>query len=297
MKIKEFVSELRDKVLKVFSKNDSFDMKMYAHMFLEDVYVGILPFDDREKPSFSVGLNGGDRNSEFELCEAIERHSRRDLKEGFTDFVRETAKALAYDGKVYYRILFHDDKKSRFDLIRLHREDVWSFFGYHFVLSRTRHPHKQAGNLRWGQIVCFKLPPEYKTLPSIVRKMSKVDPTGLPDFALDQYDLECPKSDRIPVDFNVIKNSEEYKLGRLTRTVGWTGRRLLSERMTEYYFMHRELIFKAFLIGLRDAIVVDLNKVLGILAAQIGFPSSITTHGLPTTDEVSNSQDLLRHRR
>lgn len=293
MKIKEFISRWAQKALKGLRKNDPFDIRMYAHMFLEDVYVGILPFDDRDKPSFSVKLNGGDRNSEFELCEAIERHSRRDLKEGFTDFVRETAKALAYDGKVYYRILYRNEKSSRFDLIRLYREDVWSFWSCHFVIKKPRRPVSKDENYRWGQIVCFRLPPEYRALPSLVRKMSKIDPTGLPEFALDQYHPECPKSDRIPVDFNVIKNSEEYKLGRLTRQVGWSGRRLLNERMTEYYYMHRELLFKEFLIKLTEGIIGDLNKVLGLLFKELNFPSSIIVEGLPTLDEISKSKELL----
>jgi len=266
---------------------------MYAHMFLEDVYVGILPYDNSNKPSFSVRLEGGDRNAEFELCEEIERHSRRDLKEGFTDFVRETAKALAYDGKVYYRILYKNEENSRFDLTRLCRQDVWSFLGYHFVLKKPQRPTRKKEDNRWGQIICFRLPSEYRGLPSLVRKMSKIDPTGLPDFALDQYHPECPKADRVPVDFNVVKKSEEYRLGRLTRQIGWTGRRLLNERMTEYYYIHRELLFKEFFIKLTSQIIADLNKVLGQLNKELNFPSSIFVEGLPTLDEISKSQDLL----
>lgn len=262
-------------------------------MFLEDVYVGILPFDDRNKPSFTVKLNGGNRDCEFELCEAIERHSRRDLKEGFTDFVRETAKGLAYDGKVYYRILYTNDEKSRFDLIRLYREDVWSFLGWHFVIKKSHRARRKEESHRWGQIVCFRLPPEYRGLPALVRKMSKIDPTGLPEFALDQYHPESPRSLRIPVDFNVVKNSEEYRLGKLTRNIGWTGRRLLSERMTEYYYLHRELIYKEFLIKLRERIIADLNKLLGDISREIDFPSAIVVEGLPSLDEISKSRDLL----
>jgi hypothetical protein len=293
MKIKDSIISWSHKVSKILRRNDPFDIKMYAHMFLEDVYLGILPYDDHNKPSFTVKLNGGSQDSEFELCEAIERHSRRDLKEGFTDFVRETAKGLAYDGKVYYRILYTNEEQSRFDLIRLYREDVWSFLGYHFVFKKDRRPRGKKESHRWGQTVCFRLPPEYKGLPFLVRKMSKIDPTGLPEFALDQYHPESPKSLRIPVDFNVVKNSEEYRLGRLTRSIGWTGRRLLSERMTEYYYLHRELIYKEFLIKLREGITRDLNKVLGYISHEIDFPSAIVLEGLPSLDEISKSRELL----
>ncbi len=267
---------------------------MYGHMFYEDVSLAIMPYDRiHSEPRYVLQLTEGDPAKEEQLRLAIDQGSSWNLKESVENFIRETAKSLIYHGRTYYSINYFEGTEKRFEIVRVWPDQVLSIFGMHIPLYDTLRYSRAKNGCKKSEIVCFKLPHSCRSALTLLRTLSTINPSHLPEFAMKQYDPEITLSERVPVSFAAIRMSEEIRLAKLTKDIGWNGRGLLSERMTEHYWLTRQLRFERFLAQLRGTIMSSFNNLLAQVDKKIGFSCRLKLEGIATEVDVDSSEQIL----
>jgi hypothetical protein len=79
-----------------------------------------------------------------------------------------------------------------------------------------------------------------------------------------------------------------------TKLIGWNARQIPDDVFTtEYYYIHRFLLFERFKLQVRESILEALNDAITRAGKILNFASQIVMEGLPTLTFIQESRKAL----
>ena len=100
-------------------------------------------------------------------------------------------------------------------------------------------------------------------------------------------------ADRALEDSAKVWLARDLQIGRLTASVGWGGRGLLHEHMSEFHVILRELRWQRFCIEMRDAILATLSLTFQRIGELRNERPRLVWDGLATLEEVEKAERKL----
>lgn len=286
---------------------------LYAHMFQEDLHLGVMPIGGRSsKSNFCVRIEPASKEVEKIVASGLLSHWGRayNMTEATCGFVDEAVHVIGAFGKAYYEIIFtynQDDKPDGFFFSRIQNECIhdtrgwyWQYVPEH-AYRRSATPWKkdaENGNkrgkfvwLRGRDMLVLAAPRELggaRKLMRIVGEMEGMDRASMPEFVLK--DMKEQKNQSC-YDFEVHREGIECHLARITKNIGWPIRTMINQRCTEFYLMHRMLMFERSKAILREYVIAQINHALARIGEKLGFEARVCVDGLHT---VSDWTDAIR---
>ena len=271
---------------------------LYAHMLIEDVRNGVMPFARiaTGKP-FSVCLQPDESRASDLVASALPSqygrglHGSKDLGEAVCDFVHECAGTIMYYGEAFFEIVYLLDKENKPFGFRLSHIPSYSVARRRGKMIQEL-PADVAS--RWNRPEHIELPQSSILriqLPAYVRRaywpmmdvLAQASGPGMPEWAM-QVGAGLRKGPAY--DFS-LHHAEQIKAVALaTKIIGWDGRQLIYEDTVEHYRWQRFLRFEEFKIRLRDEIIAGLNDAVLRAGQELGFAGTIVLEGVPTLADI-----------
>lgn len=140
-------------------------------------------------------------------------------------------------------------------------------------------PEGQVVRLNSRRLVEFTVPRKWRRTLASVR-------SGLPRVGRTQrnWATDLPREHE---DAKEIIRKHKEAIARLTAPIGWNGRGLMREHVSDSHWALRELRWKRFCIELRDAIFSTLEDAFRRIGKLRDEMPKLTCNGLPTSDDVN----------
>jgi len=260
-------------------------LNLNAHMFIEDVSLGVMPIGGRTEKhkGFAVILEGEKDKCERarHLIREIGTYDRHDLTEMVCDAVNEIARHLAWEGCAVYEIIVADDatRLHSFTSKRLVRLPGW-------FLQVIPRGDWELWKKKWVIIPASKV--WYFEVPSVLggrngykrtlRKLKRFDHLAPAFWRQDLEHGEQSKS----FDFQqYVKNSETY-FRRVTKTWGWNRRDWSQQWSVEFFNFYKLIAFRWAQAILGEHIIAEINE----LFYRLGIACELRISGLPMSSEI-----------
>jgi hypothetical protein len=273
---------------------------------LESVYLDTLPRDislhvmpiggtSRARKNFAVRVEPDDKAFEQVIATGLEQWEA-DLSRAACNFFQQTASRMVRDGGVVYEFVLIRERDSEqaigFDLFGI---DIRSLdFKKNTVVQTvpqqwaTEHKLPTRIEVDRNKVVVFALPPEFRDLSETKDVLSQLGG----DAVVRMYETAQAEKD-LGYDAKKHIRAENLALVAATRHIGWTGGQNLYELFTEYYVLHRRLVFERTIISLRESILRTLNESLSTISAAFNKVASLRIDGLPIREDVERAMSEL----
>lgn len=276
--------------------------KLYPHMFIEDVKLGIMPIGGRtSKKKFNILLDPPDPRAQQIIENAIspDRY-HHDLAGIICDFIANCAVYLLIYETVTYEIVYLSEPKKGekvgFELVQINpftlvqRGDSLSQF---LPDEKAKHLSKRRCiKLNPERILTFKLPTRFQgRMDQMMESLAILSVPTAPEFFMKDLDTGTRT---VPYDVKTHLLMHNIALARATKSLGWNARLLFQQEALEYYLIYRNLLFEEFKIELRDEIMDTLNAGIECAGRQLGFNAKIIVSGLPSASEVQAAYKHLQ---
>lgn len=279
----------------------NYDKSHYTRMLIQDVRNGVMPYSGSK---WAAGAHIDPPNPEIEelVEDAISRNDyRRNFYEVIAEFVQECAASMMTYSKAVYEIAYMldaDDKPVAFALVGILPNSVKAERGKlrQYIPESVFRELELASDiieLSTENFVTFELPAymrdEYAPMMSALCAQGSV--TSMPDFVLSSM-----RGKIRPVQYDVKKFSRDQKMAvaEATKLIGWNARQAPNDEFkTEYYDLHRFLLFERFKLEMRDSILSTLNEAIARAGKKLGFKCRIIVEGLPTLTDVQDAEKAL----
>lgn len=270
---------------------------LYAHMFIEDLYLGIMPIGGRsENPNFTVKIDPPSKEVEELIRLGLPtRHGEpRDITEAVCDFIDEVTQILAYYGKAYYEIVYFyaDENKQKVDgfiFENIPNHCIKETFGFYWQYLPKKKTEPNGENIikrfNWlpkKDILVFCIPRQLggiRKFRNLLFELQWLSTSTIPEFAMKDMSVQQQTKG---YDFLVYRENQETFLAKITRHLGWTARGTFSERSLEFYQIYRYLKFEKTKAILREYILRKLNESLKIIENKIGCKARLQLEGIPS---------------
>lgn len=266
--------------------SSKFQSEMYLHMFYEDIHNSILPLsqDYSKRENYSVQLDPPNNNLE-EMLKSIFNSDNFGLSQNVTDsignFISETARLLAYRGKIYYEInpAIQIEKScedvNKFKLFRL-LQIPGNIYKFNKIYIQFIPKKFRSENILPFYIIPSKsiwelsIPNNLGGPKKHRRIMKSLNFAGLtiPEFVSKGMDKNIKNKDFIHnfglPEFNFGEFNQIQKLAIASETSiwGWPIRNLLMDETLEFYQIYRQIRFSQALSILREYILVKINNLI-----------------------------------
>lgn len=274
------------------SRSYRHDVGVNAHMFVEDVVLGILPLylRDTNPSQFKAVLRG--EPSDIETAQRILRSlsdgNYSDLRELIISAVPRIAYPLVEEGNCFFEIV---NVGKDIELASIPNDGLFRIPGY-FVQVIPREDRALYGKRYltaksdkvWHISMPTDLggPAKHKRLMRFLRRGS----TMAPSFYLQDLDKGMQQS---PFDFQAYRRWADSSVYAKTRSWGWNMRRFGTEDFTEVLWLHRRLRFKRAHAWLRRHIISELNSLFD----RIGLTARISVVGLMESYDITLKMESL----
>lgn len=268
-------------------------------MLIEDVRNGVMPYGGISKWPLAAHVEPSNPDAEDLIEEAISsRDYRSRLYEAVSKFVHECTSWMMTYGKAIYEIAYlHDkeDKPTAFVLQHLLPTSVkieGKKLTQHVpkIVGQKMGIHSELIELAPEKIVIFELPAymrdDYAPMMNALYAQGEI--TAIPDFVLSSM-----KGEIAPVQFDLNKFSRDQKMAvaDATKLIGWDARQVADDVfISEYYYLHRFLLFERFKLEVRESILSKLNEAIARAGKKLGFTGQIVVEGLPTLAVIQDAQ-------
>lgn len=120
--------------------------------------------------------------------------------------------------------------------------------------------HSEVIELTPENILTFELPAyirnHYTTMMGALYAQGEV--ASVPDFVLPSMKGEIAP---IPFDLSKFNRDQKMAVAEATKLIGWNARQIPDDVfITEYYYLHRFLLFERFKLEVRESILSTLNE-------------------------------------
>ncbi|MDD2509912.1 MAG: hypothetical protein PHP26_01660 [Syntrophomonas sp.] len=295
-------SKITTRKTRRFASNSLGGQGLDSHMFIEDLYLGIVPIQPLNT-LYEVKLEPYNKEIENILIRAFPSYygESRDLIAAIFGFIQDTANMLAYSGYAYYEIVYErsslQSKPDRFYLESIPSLSLHKFCNkYIQIIPKEAIKFSESKRLIMipsHDIVAISIPKElggpikYGKLLKQMNLLSKLPP----EFSIQEMAFNTRK---IGFDFTEYQKRIEITKAKTTSTFGWNSRLLWKEECLEFYLFYRHLIFERSQAILRNCILEAINETLYRTGQQMGFCAKMIVTGLPMVQDINKDiEDLL----
>jgi hypothetical protein len=272
------------------------DQGSQSYMFSDDIDLGIMPYSIA--PGMAIDIHPADDEVVALVTKALAKDSWGDVEDAVTKFIRQCASGILAYGKSQYEVVIERSLQSKpvaFDLQWVTPHTIQRRFG-RWVQDIGRRRAEQRGWPRFTRIdieriVTFELPSPLTTRKLLVLKRT------LAGVGTDMVPEGYLRGEGFPpgYDFNEFQRLRTRAEATATSIVGWNGRGGLRDRLTDYYYLVREIRFQRFIVALRDAILDRLNLALSEVLPQFGQTGRIVLENFTTVDDIDRLSADLEH--
>lgn len=282
-----------------------------VHMLLRDIGLQVMPVGSRytgrdfaariEPVDPAVtrvivhGLNGASRT----------QSDRDDLADSACDFIKHCARGMLGRGRVVFEWLECPPSERRQGRTRtedyggqwfrlVDRPARWR--GHQWVYpARTGtwdDRRQETRTIATSKVVVFRQSRRVRRRTRVMMdRLSMLGAASLPGVDL----LSDGAMEQIRrVDVPAFTRSQGVSKARATRHIGWDARGAFREHITEYYWLHRRLVFEEMLLSLRETILASLNTALVRIGKELGFTAQLRLSGLPGPGDIEDARSKLR---
>lgn len=276
-----------------------------SHMFVEDMYVGIMPFmiyrGEREKYPV-VTEPAVDRSQGRMIAEGISGNEHAYfLGDAISEFVRSTAHTLFQEGVAYFEI--NQTRNNNGALESFEFESVSPYglycFGSHYYQfvswrdAKADQTKVQIVRIPKNKIFKVELPKEltsrskYKRL---LRRLYNGSKESIPSFQMKAME----QNKVIGFDLNEFSKGKYIEWAILTKSFGWDQRQGFRgiNYITEYYSILRFLRKKKAEAKVRAMLINKLNEVLNSEPLNLGV--RLQMQNLVTEEDVVTQEKRLK---
>jgi len=279
----------------LFDNVRRFRENLYTSMLIDDIGMMILPTFRNE--NFSVTWSGTNTDAIDLISNALSsRRYNSGLKDSVYDFFRQCAQTIMAYGKSHYETVYFkkesDDQWTSFELAHIVPYSIFNQGGSFYQkipIEDDIHGDKLRKVLIPNEyILTFNLPrmlqKHYELMMDTLYNIKTVPP----DFSLPYNNPE-----QIPFDFTNYLLYENLAIACAVRNIGWNARNLFDKNVLDYYLIYRMLLFKKFLILLRNEILSTLNSGINSIGDKIGFSGDIQLNGIMTLEDLNDLTSRL----
>lgn len=275
---------------------------IYVDMLPRDISMHIMPIGGTSKARKEFEISIVPENDKFErivaaaLAEQRGGYYGRQITPAVCDFVERVASRLMYYGNAAFEIVLLRDRETNnlvgCDLFEINVRSL--VFTRHGVFQNV--PLKIAAErnvpetieLDRQRLVVFSIPRELGAIAEVKRSLAY-----LGGGSLTRMYETVRQDNKVGYDIKEHIRAEHLAIAAATRSTGWSANQPLYELFTEYYVLHRRLVFERFMITLRETILATLNAGIQKMAAQFGTTASLQVAGLPTLADVNRAEREL----
>jgi hypothetical protein len=273
---------------------------IYLDTLPRDISVHVMPIGgtSQARKNFSVTVEPNDAAFGQIIATGLEQRSSHgaQLSGAVCDFFQKVASRMVRDGGAAYEIVLLHDKDSEeaigFDLFGI---DIRSLqFKRNTIVQMVPQEWANEHNLPTRievdrkKVAVFSLPPEFHDLSETKDALTQLGGTAL----IGMYEAAQAEKD-LGYDAKAHIRAEHLALAAATRSIGWSAGQSMSQFFTEYYVLHRRLVFEQTIISLRESILRVLNQSLSTISAAFKKAVSLRIAGLPTCEDVKRAMSEL----
>lgn len=273
-----------------------------SHMFIEDMYLGIMPFlsysGEREK--YPATIEPRSTAKERMIAEGISgRGYNQFLGDALCDFVRSAMQTIFQRGLAIYEIVYEKDahgNTTSFDLEWVESSYLFKLFGNYYQVipwwvARRSHLRVQILKIPAEKILRIELLQHYGGKRGLKRILARLGALG--EQLIPRFQMKALKNnEQIHFDFKAFTRAKYLETARLTSGFGWNQRQLSGDNITEYYSMIRYLRQQRMEAEMRSLIVSNLNAALNRAPLNLGVEVSIAN--LPGLVQIRQQEVALR---
>ena len=239
-----------------------------VHMFVEDLRLYIVPYDDDARNQ--VVVRGESDDARELVAVLVGARGYRDVNDQVARYIRDLMWPLAHEGGAIHEIVAGTREGSEappiFRLKRLPGGPVIKI-GPHYLQLIPRHVRGQRQ--RWVRIPAdaiwkIQLPSALgrpSTQKRLIRRLRRLS-SPAPEFAI----ADLQRAGQIGYDVRTYWRESEMATAQATRSWGWPSRWAWREFSTEYYQFYREVWFRRSITILLHHVVSEMNALLKRLA-------------------------------
>ena len=269
------------------------------HMFVEDMYLSIMPFSSQRDSQLMVKLEPDNQELERIISDALDtRGHQHRLSDALADFVRNTVRSLFIYEKVLYRIVYATNTNGRvnsLEFIYPHPLSIRKIFGNYYQTSPwpvAEVPNQTVSvkKIPREEVLLIEFPKELggkRTLRKIIKRLSVLGKEIAPDFYMEVVQ----KNQDIGFSLGKYAKAKFLEKAQLTKRFGWNQRRRSDEEILEYYYLYRHLYFALSLAIIRENIIETINHILN--GPLLNFGAKIIVEGIPTAQQIRDEFEIL----
>ncbi len=274
-----------------------------SHMFIEDMYTGIMPFmiyrGEREKYPARIDPATTPQKQRL-IAEGISQHDHTNLLEdAICEFIRTTAHVLFSDGVAFYEIVYKKNESGEiegFDFVLLQPFYLFRFWkNYYQVVpwweAKESRIRVQITKIPAEKVLRIDFPKQYggkRKIDSVLKRLWQLSKELIPDFHMKAME----KNENIGFDLDEFNRAKYLEAAKLTKAFGWNQRQRSEGYITEYYSMLRFLREKKLEATMREHIITELNTALNRQPLNLG--ARIVIDNLFTVEDVAKQKKLLK---
>lgn len=284
------------------SSNRDLNISLYAHKFIEDMHLGVMPIGGRsENINFAVNIDPPSKEVEDLIRLGLCTHHGEswNLTKVVCKFIDEAIHMLACYGKTYYEIIYFytDESKNNiesFMIERIPNNNIRDTFGFYwqFIPKNILEPEEEVlKRFIWlpkNDLLVLSIPKAIggvKKFKRLLTELQWLSKCTIPEFAMKDMSVQ---QETKGYDFSIYRENQEIFLAKITKHLGWTARGTFSERSFEFYQIYRYLIFERTKAILREYVLNNLNKSLKIIGNKMEFKARIKLEGIPSHEDYDN---------
>jgi hypothetical protein len=269
------------------------------HMFLEDMYVGVMPMFPRRDSQFRIRIEPADRDVEHMISEALDRRGyRHGLSDALSDFVRTTTQYLFACGKAVYEIIDARDESGKitsFEFVSVPPIGVIRFCGLYFQIvpwwvAKRSHCYAGIRRLPLDRIVYMVFPKELggrRLLRHTLKRLLVLGQELLPKFYVDAM----KNKEYLAFDLQRFTRAKYIEQAQVTKQFGWHQRKYSDENILEYYSIYRNQQLALCRAIVRECVVNAINRALN--GTLLSLNRRIIMDGIPSSDPIRNDFTTL----
>jgi len=243
-------------------------------MFMEDCVNRVLPWKTPDGDTDVATFAPPDLRAEDLVAAGLGRD--RSLTSALRELSRVSLQMAMLDGRAAFELAYKTDGTNAspvgFELL-----PIWDgqlTYKERVVVQELPERAEALGHPRRVEIprdLVFSLPPSlvdrcYSAYQALLPVREDT-----PKFAFDLLSGE----EAIPFDFRLYNNSEKQQAAKAVRHMGWDGRGLISDNLTEFYLVERQLRFAKWLAQARSELLGVVNAVAEQAGIVLGFAGRV----------------------
>ena len=282
---------MRSSIHYIASRSIKSESGINAHMFREDIHLGIMPHKSAgDVNDYSVEIKGGEEQQQHcisvvqALCRYTHHHS---TEERLTDAVEHIVMALLERGYVFYELDVGEDGKMA--AYWFNPQYVFRFFRYYvqFIpLREYRRVKKVFAFIHAKKVWKVSIPKELGRASGyrrLVKRLRSIDSLG-PSFTRANIINTTSQFHYDPLEY---RKNETRLITRLARKWGWNRRDYSNNSTTEFYWVYKAVNMQKSRVVLRTHIFNEINRLL----KQLKINATIIVHGIPDEAELRQALD------